>query len=137
LLATATACLLAAVGLGFEHGDVVTTTTEASAAPDHIARAATIAFLLYMVMAIAAAFMFFKSGAMPGRLHWLLRFAGALAVVIVGSWAGVVVMLRVGGGPDPIEAVADRLYRSLPQIVPWALPARRASPCASISALID
>jgi hypothetical protein len=109
LFLMASAFLIAAVGFGFERGEIANEGPEAQQRSDDLDRAANIASGLFLAAELGAALLVLKSGAFsPVPIHWTIKFV-ALFVGLGGYSYGLVFLSLSGGAPRVLTDIAEAL----------------------------
>ena len=105
----ASVLLLVCLGFTFTAGETATNSILGWYSKGELERAATLALGLFALIQVAIVSLTVRSGALPGRLHWVIKATGALVVSVATSCAFVLLAFLRGGLGGPFVGVERSL----------------------------
>lgn len=109
LLLLTTALLFNAFVFGFASGEVMVNPNAKPGDNAALNRAANFAFNMFVAVQLVLAYLVVVSGAFKFRLHWALRFCGAILGGVAMSYLGVMGIVAAGGLPKPFDRIVGGL----------------------------
>jgi len=117
LLGLASAFLLASVGFGITRGEMRVESAEAQQFANRLNRAGNIAFGLFVAAELGLTGLIMRSALLSRiRLHWAIRFLGLMMVMVLCSFALVLIILARRSPRTIVD-----LERSLSELIMGAM----------------